>query len=68
VLGIRNFYHTKNISNKYYYLAICVMLFSVVVGSYAQSIQTQIPLMTVFFPCLAFITRMKETDSQPVIS
>jgi putative inorganic carbon (hco3(-)) transporter len=67
-LGIRNFYHTKNTGNKYYYLAICVMLFSVVVGSYAQSIQTQIPLMTVFFPCLAFITRLQETDKQPELT
>lgn len=63
-IGIRNFYQSENEKIKYYYLAICVLLFAVAVGSYAQSIQTQIPLMTVFFPCLAFITRLKGTEIQ----
>ena len=63
-MGIRYFYQSKNERIKYYYLAICTMLFSVAVGSYAQSIQTQIPLMTVFFPCLAFLTRLKQSEIQ----
>jgi putative inorganic carbon (hco3(-)) transporter len=60
---IRNFYQSKHNKIKYYYLVICTMLFSVAVGSYAQSIQTQIPLMLVFFPSLAFITRLKEKEN-----
>jgi putative inorganic carbon (hco3(-)) transporter len=61
---IRNFYKSNHEKIKYYYLIICTLLFCVAVGSYAQSIQTQIPLMTVFFPCLAFITRLKGTELQ----
>ena len=60
---IRNFYKSTHEKIKYYYLAISTVLFSVAVGSYAQSIQTQIPLMTVFFPCLAFISRLKGTET-----
>ena len=67
-IGIRSFYKSEDLKIKYYYLAICVLLFSVAVGSYAQSIQTQIPLMTVFFPCLAFIARLKGTELKSVIA
>jgi O-antigen ligase len=63
--GIKNFYHTQDENIRYYYLAITAMVFSISIGSYAQSVHTQVPIMLFFYPSVALLTRISYSELIP---
>lgn len=62
--GIKNYYATKDSTIKIYQLAFIAFIFSISIALYAQTVTTQIPLSTIFWPIIGILANLKHHDKK----
>ncbi len=63
--GVKNFYFLKDIDLRYYSLAIALVVMSICVASYAQSVEGRMPMILMYSPIVAILSKMSKFDSDP---
>ncbi|MGJ3234248.1 O-antigen ligase family protein [Marivirga sp.] len=64
--GIRNYYYSKNLTIKFYYLAFVTFVFGITIALYAQVVTAQIPISFLFYPIMGLMSSMKYLDKERI--